>query len=199
VPAADLASIGGALGAFWSVEIKRLARIALPRSAYYAPRKRYRADKLLDHVESLDLPDDGRTILAVTAAPISITKGKVYDWGIIGYVAIGGEICAYSTYYVKRGVRDAKAAQERIGKIAAHEFAHNLGLGHCSKLGCLMEDAKGTPLTFDRVYDFCPRCGAELRKLGWPLPAKLAIPWPRPPKGAGPSEAYLRRLRKQWE
>jgi hypothetical protein len=23
-----------------------------------------------------------------------------------------------------------------------------------------MEDAKGTPVTFDRVYDFCPRCGA---------------------------------------
>jgi hypothetical protein len=61
-----------------------------------------------------------------------------------------------------------------------------------------MEDAQGTPLMFDRVYDFCPRCRAALDKLGWPAPAGRVIPWPRPAPGAGPSDAYLRQLRKRW-
>ena len=199
VPALDLGAVEGALTAFYSVEIKRLRGIALPRSAYYRPRNRYRADKLLDHVESLDLPKDGRTILAVTAAPISITKGKAYDWGIIGYVSIGGEICAYSTYYVKRGLKEPARMRERIGKIAVHEFTHNLGLRHCKQRGCLMEDAQGTPLIFDRVYDFCPACRAEIAKAGWTLKPHPVVPWPRPAKNAGPSDAYLKRIRKLWE
>ena len=199
VPAADMASITRALTAFYSVEIRRLPRIELPKKAYYRPRSRYRADKLLDHVESLKLPQDGRTILVVTAAPISITKGKIYDWGIIGYVAIGGEICAYSTYYAKRFTKDAAHAQQRVAKIAVHEFAHNLGLKHCPHRGCLMEDAQGTPLVFDRVHDFCPRCRAALDKLGWPAPTGHVIPWPRPEPGAGPTDAYLRQLRKRWQ
>ena len=195
----EIRTIDRALSAFFPIETKLLPVIELPRSAYYRPRNRYRADKLLDHVESLKLPEDGRTILAVTAAPISITKGKIYDWGIIGYVAIGGQICAYSTYYVKRGVADPERARERIGKIAVHEFAHNLGLRHCKQRCCLMEDAQGTPLTFDRVYDFCPRCRAQLEKAGWKVPATLAIPWKKPPSGAGPSDAYLKKLRRLWK
>jgi archaemetzincin len=196
VEAAELRIIESALTAFFPIEIKRLPGIGLPRRAYYPPRNRFRADKLLDHVESLKLPEDGRTILAVTAAPISITKGKIYDWGIIGYVAIGGKICAYSTYYVKRGLRDPEQARERIGKIAVHEFAHNLGLRHCKVRGCLMEDAQGTPLTFDRVYDFCPRCRAQLEKVDWKVPDTVAIPWKKPAKGAGPSDAYLKKLQR---
>jgi archaemetzincin len=206
VEADELRTVTRALTAFFPIEIKQLPGIELPRSAYYRPRNRYRADKLLDHVESLKLPEDGRTVLAVTAAPISITKGKIYDWGIIGYVAIGGQICAYSTYYVKRGLRDPEQARERIGKIAVHEFAHNLGLRHCKERGCLMEDAQGTPLTFDRVYDFCPRCRAKLEKAGWKVrggearsaegPETVVIPWKKPPRGAGPSDAYLMKLQR---
>ena len=199
VPSADMTSITTALTTFYSVEIKRLPQIELPKKAYYKPRNRYRADKLLDHVESLKLPTDGRTILVVTAAPISITKGKIYDWGIIGYVAIGGEICAYSTYYAKRYTKDASHAQQRVAKIAVHEFAHNLGLRHCRTRGCLMEDAQGTPLMFDRVYAFCPRCRAALDKAGWPAPKGHVIPWPRPAPGAGPSEAHLRELRERFK
>ncbi len=199
VPALELGAVEGALAAFYAVELKRLPAIALPRSAYYRPRKRYRADKLLDHVESLELPSDGRTILAITAAPISITKGKAYDWGIIGYVAIGGEICAYSTYYVKQGLRDPARIRERIGKIAVHEFTHNLGLVHCKERGCLMEDAQGTPLTFDRVYDLCAACRAKIAKVGFRVRPAPTIPWPRPAKDAGPSDAYLKRIRRLWE
>jgi archaemetzincin len=199
MPEIDLATISRALTNFFPIQIERLRGIALPAEAYYAPRARYRADKLLDHVEALPLPKDGRTILAVTAAPISITKGKIHDWGIIGYVAIGGTICAYSTYYVKRYARGPAHAQERIAKIAVHEFAHNLGLKHCPTRGCLMEDAQGTPNLFDRVYDFCPKCRVELAKAGWPVPKGLEIPWPRPEKDAGPTDEYLKRLRKRWE
>jgi archaemetzincin len=197
VPSSELDAITGALTAYFTIEIKRLPKIALPRRAYYRPRKRYRADKLLDYVENLPLPEDGRTILVVTAAPISITKGRTYDWGIIGYVAIGGQICAYSTYYVKRGVSGAQAL-ERIGKIAVHEFTHNLGLRHCPTRGCLMEDAQGTPWTFDRVYDFCPVCRAKIARAGWAIRPTLVIPWPRPAKNAGPSDAYLRKIRRLW-
>jgi archaemetzincin len=198
-PALDLTAVEGALTAFYKVEVKRLPGIALPRKAYYKPRNRYRADKLLDHVESLDLPQDGRSILAVTAAPISITKGKAYDWGIIGYVSIGGEICAYSTYYVKLGLKDPARVRERIGKIAVHEFTHNLGLGHCAIRGCIMEDARGTPLIFDRVYDFCSACRGKVAKAGWSFKTPTVIPWPRPAKNAGPSDAYLKRIRRLWE
>jgi archaemetzincin len=179
LPAADVALVKKALVAFYGYEIKVLPRVDLPQSAYYPPRKRYRAEKLLDFLKAR-LPAGGHRILGLTGVDISTTKGKHKDWGILGLATLSGEACVISKFRAKRGARDAAHARERLAKVAVHETGHTLGLDHCPTRGCLMEDAKGKVSTSDREYDICPDCRAELKKRGHDLPAKPRIPWPRP-------------------
>src|SRR5687767_4632039 len=48
----------------------------LPEEAYYAPRKRWRAEKLLDAIDGSP-PEGAWKVVAVTAAEISTTKDKI--------------------------------------------------------------------------------------------------------------------------
>ena len=48
VTAADLEAATAALQAFFLAEVRTLPRVPLPREAYYVPRNRYRAERLLD-------------------------------------------------------------------------------------------------------------------------------------------------------
>jgi archaemetzincin len=216
----ELETITRALARFYGSRIVVLTRVGLPRDAFYRPRRRFRARKLLAFLEERkrDLPARGRVILGLTTAPISTTKGRIYDWGILGYGLIGGGACVLSSYYVRRSSRSARGrkgrspaarwsgatkdtsrVRERLAKIAVHEVGHALGLSHCPSRGCLMEDAGGTVLTCDREYDLCPRCRRKLAELGVVIPASPRIPWRRPGRNAGPGAALLRRLERRWK
>ncbi len=141
-----------------------LPAVPLPASAYYPPRKRYRAGKLLDHLDSIK-GESFLKIIGLTTADISTTKGEFYDWGIFGLGSLGGTACMVSTYRLGRGKVPENKFLERLAKVVNHELGHTLGLDHCPNRGCLMEDAAGTIGTVDRESgELCDSCRARIGK-----------------------------------
>ena len=179
LPAADSDLVRRALLAFYRINLEVLPSAALPRSAFYAKRRRYRAEKLLDFLEARR-PSDGKRILGLTGVDISTTKPPYEDWGILGLATLDGGACVLSSFRCKRGAKNAEHARFRLGKTAVHEIGHTFGLPHCTTYGCLMEDAQGKVATTDREYDLCPRCRQRLIANGYELSASPDVPWPRP-------------------
>jgi archaemetzincin len=179
LPAEDVALVKTALEAMIGLETKLLSREDLPAAAFYPLRRRYRAEKVLDHLDAR-LPPDGARILGLTGVDISTTKGRVTDWGVLGLGRIDGASSVISEFRCRMKSRGAAHARERLAKVAVHEAGHTLGLQHCPTRGCLMEDAEGRVATCDREYDFCARCRGLLAAAGRPLPPSPKIPWPRP-------------------
>lgn len=172
--------IGRGVEQAYGMTTRILAARALPRAAYYAPRKRYRADRLLDHLVAEVVPDSGCAIvLGVTASDISVPKDAHPDWGILGLAYLDSQVAVVSTYRTKRGVNRAKSLARTV-KVATHELGHAFGLDHDDSVaGCMMNDAGGSVRTVDRESGLpCAheRAGIEAR-LGVALPARDALDW----------------------
>lgn len=157
----DVETVRQSLRAFYHFDLVVAPSEALPRDAFYAPRQRYRAERLLDYLQTRLSEGDDR-ILGLTSADISTTKGSVFDWGILGLATIDGRTCVLSSYRCQRRVRRAVDARIRLGKVAVHEIGHTLGIEHCGSPGCLMRDAEGSVLTIDGERDLCERCRRHL-------------------------------------
>ncbi|GEM_PF-449591 len=170
--------VQSALATLFGCDVRVLRRRRLPRSAWYKPRRRYRAEKLLAYLEK-QLPRDGTRILGLTDRDISTTNGDIPDWGVLGLANLDATACVISSYRAKRRSRGRRHTDERLAKVAVHEIGHTLGLEHCPTVGCLMEDARGKVVTTDREYDICHKCRAELKRRGHRLP-KAKMPWPKP-------------------
>jgi len=164
----------------FKVQTKR--RRALPKHSYYPPRKRYRADKLLDWLEAKVVPahKDCRIVLGFTRVDISVTKGKHKDWGIFGLGSVGGTVAVVSTYRMKR-VRSWRTIKQRMVKVVNHELGHVLGLPHYtgSRKGCLMESAHGTVATVDNETGLlCPESIATIEsRMKIKLPKHTRFDW----------------------
>ena len=179
LPDEDMALVKQALAGFYDVQIRVLPRVDLPEHAYYEPRQRYRAEKILPFLLE-KLPGDGDRILGLTTVDISTGKGGIKDWGILGLANLGGKECIISAFRCYARAREGAHARILLAKVAVHEVGHTLGLDHCTTRGCLMEDAGGLIRTCDREYDICRRCQRTLRASGYALPDQPLIPWPRP-------------------
>lgn len=151
-----------ALASTFGVELRIGPKRELPKDTFYAPRKRYRAEKLLDHLDAW-LPSDCDRIVGITHKDISTTKGKHEDWGILGMGRVPGKSCVVSSFRVRRKLAEVPA-DERLARVAIHELGHTLGLPHCPNRHCLMEDAQGSVVTIDRETHLCARC---LKIIGW--------------------------------
>lgn len=179
LPRADTDLVETALRQLLGADVRRLDAVAMPAAAYYPPRRRYRAERLLDYLNTR-LPAGGGRILGLTGVDISTTKDPYPDWGVLGLGELPGTATVISAFRCRKKARSAQHARERLAKVAVHEIGHTLGLDHCPTVGCLMEDAGGKVATCDREYDFCARCRSLLAQAGRALPAQPAIPWPRP-------------------
>jgi archaemetzincin len=167
-----------ALRAFYAIDVRVLDCQELPKAAYYPPRRRYRAERLLAYLNQR-MPKNGWRILGLTAADISTTKDNYPDWGVMGLGELPGTATVISSFRCRKKARDEAHAVERLAKVAVHEIGHTLGLPHCPTRGCLMEDAMGKVTTTDRELDFCPRCRAQAKQAGFTITEKPAAPWLR--------------------
>ena len=173
-----VADVVTALRAFFPIEVRVLDCQALPRAAYYPPRKRYRAERLLAYLNQR-MPKDGWRILGLTAVDISTTKDNYPDWGVMGLGELPGTATVISSFRCRKKARNEAHAAIRLAKVAVHEIGHTLGLPHCPTHGCLMEDAMGKVITTDGELDFCPRCRALAKRNGFAITDEPAAAWLR--------------------
>lgn len=142
-----------------------LPSLPLPDAAYYPPRNRYRADRLLDFLARQPGTTDS-SLLGLTAVDISWTKGDHADWGVLGLARIDGPVGIVSSYRCGAASVGRDRASERFGKVAAHELGHCLGLAHCSTVHCIMRDAESRVATVDDSRILCAQCSRRLTMPG---------------------------------
>lgn len=146
-----------ALGA----EVVLRDNLPIPKSFYYSPRNRYRADSLIRFLKTQVGRDS--IIVGILNEDISTTKDDVVDWGVMGLGYRPGNSCVVSSFRINK-----KKRAEQLYKVVLHELGHTEGLDHCPEVTCLMRDAEGgNPL--DEEKDFCGRCKAQLKRKGWGL------------------------------
>ncbi len=157
VKADSVEQLSKSLKHLYTAEVVILPAKELPASAFFRPRQRYRAEKLLDWLQG---STDAAYIkvIGITEADISTTKGEAVDWGIFGLGQLNARPCVVSTFRLGRDVPRAKML-ERLGKVAGHEVGHTFGLDHCPVEGCLMRDAEGKVATVDgEGGELCEAC-----------------------------------------
>ena len=139
-------------------DVARYPSVALPATAYYPPRQRYRAERILDFLRPRVRPPATRT-LGVTQVDISTTAHGVRDWGVLGYGDLGGTACVISTFRCRMNAPSEAQIRFRMVTACVHEVGHTLGLEHCPDPRCLMTDARGSVRTVDRTTGrLCARC-----------------------------------------
>lgn len=155
------AEVAESLRSTFDVEVVVLAEVPLPDEAFYRPRSRYRAEKLLEFLRRLESSKSGR-VVGLTAMDISTTKDTVQDWGIFGLAYLHSGPCIISTYRLRRNA-SKDFLSTRLVKVVRHEVGHTYGLEHCPTPGCVMEDAKGSIRGVDSSDgSFCTACRTAL-------------------------------------
>ena len=142
-------------------KIKILKPIKFPQNTYYEPRNRYRADSIIKYLRT-KTPNNSVT-LALTNKDISVTKGRVADFGVMGLGYRPGNACVASSFRL-----NPKNKNEQFYKIAIHELGHTQGLKHCPDKTCFMRDAEGKNPT-NEEKDFCQNCKKVLRSKHWKI------------------------------
>jgi len=152
---------------YHEVSVEILPPIEHPSSAYYLPRKRYRADSLIAFLKR-NASTDFDKVIGITAQDISTTKGEHKDWGIFGLGYCPGKSCVVSTFRLKKN-GEAKL-KERLTKVAIHELGHTFGIPHCTVSNtCVMADAKGSMKQVDgEKNEMCASC--KIKKFAFDLP-----------------------------
>lgn len=176
-----LAPLGRGIEQAYGFRVRVLPDRPLPASAWYPPRSRYRAQRLLDHLRDDVLPIERgcHAVMGFTAVDVSITKGEHPDWGVLGLAYLGGRVGVVSSFRMHRNA-DRRRLVERAVKVVLHELGHVVGVPHRQDgPACLMNDAGGSVQTVDRaagVLCAAERAAAE-QALGLALPVRGALDW----------------------
>jgi archaemetzincin len=125
-----LQQIQAGIAAFYPVKVVIAQRTNFPQKAWYAPRKRYRADSTIAWLKTIQ-PANTRCILAITKQDISTTKGQITDFGVMGLGYQPGVSCVVSLYRLHGGGVGDSVVYNRFLKTILHELGHNFGLPHC--------------------------------------------------------------------
>lgn len=137
--------------------------IPFPDSAYYAPRNRYRADKLVRHLKQLQASTSD-LVVGFSPRDISDSLHGYEDYGVMGWTRYALRTSVVSTYRLKK-----KTLQSDFVKLVLHELGHADGLPHCkNSSSCYMRDANKQN-HFPELDGFCDECKKYLTKRGWKL------------------------------
>ncbi len=134
----------------YGFEVHLLEPQPMPKAAYYKPRRRYRAEKLLDYLHTRTQAAQCTLIVGFTSHDISTTKEPYKDWGILGLGEVGGVAAVVSSFRTHKNIARPHTPARRVVKVVNHEIGHVLGLPHIQGEGCLMNDAEGTVRTVDQ-------------------------------------------------
>ncbi|MCY1662881.1 Zn-dependent protease [Chryseobacterium sp. SL1] len=139
--------------------VRILKPIDFPENTYYKPRNRYRADSIISYLDKKT--KDGFVIIGLTSKDISVTKGEIKDFGVMGLGFRPGKACVASNFRL-----DKKNSDEQFFKVSIHELGHTQGLKHCMVRMCFMRDAEGKNPTNEET-DFCEKCKNILISKNW--------------------------------
>ena len=145
-----LDDVENALEQTFKLSVIELKGVDMLKSAYYSPRSRYRAEKIMVSAPKVGLSK----VIVVTDKDISTPAHGHEDYGIMGLGQLGGANCVVSSFRARR----------QIGKTAVHEIGHTLGLPHCPDAKCIMVDGKGKGLMPDSSSKFCAKCTWKIRQ-----------------------------------
>lgn len=136
--------------------------ICYPDSAYYKPRDRYKADKIVKHLRSLQGTSTD-LVIGFASKDISDKVHGYDDFGVMGWTRHSLRSSVVSTYRLK----DRDRWSEDFVKLVLHELGHSDGLPHCKKANaCFMRDANKQN-HFPELDGFCDYCARHLAKHGW--------------------------------
>ncbi|TPG35496.1 Zn-dependent protease [Flavobacterium pectinovorum] len=135
--------------------------IPFPKNSYYESRNRYRADTIIKTIKN-NIGKDS-VIVGLSNNDISVTKGKVKDWGVMGLGYHPGKACVVSDFRMSK-----QNKSQQFYKVVLHELGHTEGLPHCPVKSCLMRDAEGKN-HLDEETAFCIKCKTYLIAKGWNL------------------------------
>lgn len=138
--------------------------IPFPDSAYYAPRNRYKADKLVKYLRQLQTsPSD--LVVGFSPKDISDRVHGYDDFGVMGWTRHSLHSSVVSTHRLA----DKSKLQSDFLKLVLHELGHADGLPHCkNSVSCYMRDANKQN-HFPELDGFCDKCATHLSKRGWDL------------------------------
>lgn len=160
MPPKSISAVKKGLLASYQVRVTVLTPVALPKEAFYYPRSRYRADKLLTFLAKT--PGSYDKVLGITSKDISTTNGSHHDWGLFGLGQLPGRSCILSSF--RLGRKGPKTRDQRLAEVAIHEVGHTFGLDHCPTAKCVMADAEGSIKTVDEsTGKLCEICRRKLK------------------------------------
>lgn len=138
--------------------------IPFPDSAYYAPRQRYKADKLVKHLRQLQV-SSSELVVGFSPKDISDKVHGYDDFGVMGWTRHSLRSSVVSTHRLA----DKSRLQEDFVKLVLHELGHADGLPHCKEsTTCYMLDANKQN-HFPELFGFCNKCTKHLKSKGWKL------------------------------
>ncbi len=148
-----------------AAEVAILPPRSLPDSAYYAPRHRYRGDALLAFLDRAT-PAGYSHVVGITDRDISVTNGRLHDWGVFGVARLAGRPGVVSTFRLGAGSPPVPVLRARLENVVVHELGHTFGLPHCTSAGCVMRDAEGSIRPVDAsTGKLCPSCASRLDEI----------------------------------
>lgn len=152
-----------AVVAFYPIRVQLAPIVSMPQHLYYAPGKRYRADRIIDWLASTKA-DSVTSIVGLTDLDISTTLRGDEDFGIMGFGHQEGlkRSCVVSTMRPAKTAKNKAHLQQRVYKLVIHELGHNFGLSHCPNSICFMRDAGGK-IRLDEQTDLCASCRKKLK------------------------------------